>query len=85
MIKILILLLIINGGKYNKKELMKLTKDERANIAIDNIIQNMSKTIEDKKNDPDNQNKINNLRQYFFDDNNKEFHLEIIKRTFKRR
>ena len=64
---------------------MKLTKEQRTDIAIDNILQNISQTLENNKNDPQNQNKINNLRQYFFDDNNKEFHLEIIKRTFKRR
>ena len=81
----LIRLLIIDGGKYNKKELMKLTKEERTDLAIDNILQNISQSIETNKNNTENQNKINNIRQYFFDDNNKEFHLEIIKRTFKRR
>lgn len=77
--------LIIDGGKYNKKELMKLTKEQRTDIAIDNILQNMSNAIENNKNNPDSPTKINNIRQYFLDDNNKEFHLEIIKRTFKRR
>ena len=83
--EMLIRLLIIDGGKYNKKELMKLTKEERTDLAIDNILQNISQSIETNKNNTENQNKINNIRQYFFDDNNKEFHLEIIKRTFKRR
>lgn len=75
-----------NRGKYNKKQLMAMSKEDRANI----VFQDMQKAI-DMENNPEfnidlQQNKLleqaRNARTYMALPTNKQYHLEIIKRTF---
>lgn len=69
-----------NKGKpYNKKELMKLTKQERMQA----VFGDMQKQLDLANQDPDKP-KVHNFKQYLYNTDNKAFHLEIIKRTFKR-
>lgn len=65
---------------YNKKQLMSMSKQER----IDIVFGKMKAAIDKSKQDP-NKTQLPNFKAYLYDDNNKEFHLEIIKRAFKRR
>lgn len=64
---------------YNKKELMKLTKQERMQA----VFGDMQKQLDLANQDPDKP-KVHNFKQYLYNTDNKAFHLEIIKRTFKR-
>lgn len=64
---------------YNKKELMKLSKQERINI----VFGQMQNNIQQNANNPDKP-KTHNIKSYLYNDDNKAFHLEIIKRSFKR-
>lgn len=64
---------------YNKKELMKLSKQERINIVFGQMQNNIQQNI----NNPDKP-KTHNIKSYLYNDDNKAFHLEIIKRSFKR-
>lgn len=62
---------------YNKKELMKLTPEQRTDIVLNDMKNQLD---EQMKNNP----KTQNFKSYLHNSDNKAFHLEIIKRSFKK-
>lgn len=65
---------------YSKTELLKKTNEQ----VVDDILNTMQKNLELAKQDNDKPI-LHNFKSYLYNDNNKAFHLEIIRRTFKRR
>ena len=72
-----------NKGKpYNKGELMSYTRQQR----VQEIFSDMGNQInaeQNNQNKPKLVNKLVNLKNYFYNGDNKAFHLEIIKRMTK--
>ena len=63
---------------YNKKSLMHLSNSQHISSVFDSMNQKIDNAI---ANNPSNSNV--NLKNYLNSDDNKKFHLEIIKRSFK--
>lgn len=63
---------------YNKKSLMHLSNSQHISSVFDSMNQKIDTAI---ANNPSNSNV--NLKNYLNSDDNKKFHLEIIKRSFK--
>ena len=63
---------------YNKKSLMHLSNSQHISSVFDSMNQKIDSAI---ANNPSNSNV--NLKNYLNSDDNKKFHLEIIKRSFK--
>lgn len=69
------------GGQTNKRALMSLTPEETFNATIDDIAKQLLKQRQDKD-DPANTKRMNG---YLCNNDNKAFHLEIIKRSFTKK
>ena len=69
------------GGIINKRALMSLTPEETFNATIDDIAKQLLKQRQDKD-DPANTKRMNG---YLCNNDNKAFHLEIIKRSFTKK
>lgn len=65
------------GGKVNKKSLVSMTDQE----VLDNTINDISQQLQDSQNNELQNQK--NINSYLFNNDNKAFHLEVLKRTFK--
>lgn len=73
-----LILLLINAGKpYVKSELMSMSDEQRVNSILDTMQKNLDKAKQDT-----DKPTFHNFKSYLYNDNNKAFHLEIIKRTF---
>ena len=75
-----------NRGKYNKKELMAMSKEERAALIFNDMQKNISQDLDPNINLNINQTKLSeqarDARNYMSLPTSKQYHLEMVKRTF---
>lgn len=79
LILILILLLLLVGKKLNKKSLISISDSDYKDKITSQLNQIKDKIEADKLNSP---SQPKSIRNYLSNDDNKLFHLEIIKRSF---